>query len=301
MKLLQIISLSFLAILATSCLTKKSITVDNYHSYFKPPGGIKVNDNIFCDRTEMTNIDWLEYMYWNKRIFGSKSEEYLSTWPDTLTWLKMDSCLHSFVTRYLHSYIFRKYPLVGVSQIQAMEYSKWRSDRVFEYLLAEYKVIEYDDAQTPDNYFTIERYFNGELSNIISDKKINHYIEFRLPTLKEREVILHYSDSVIQNTKKRVCKCNYPEIWSDIIPCQPDSLSTFPTRPVSCNCRPGKHSMISNLFGNVSEWTSEKNIAVGGSWIDTKERIFSTDTFNFVGPNAFTGFRNVSEWKVWEE
>jgi hypothetical protein len=298
LKLLLIMSLTLLTVFISACRTKKAITIDNYHIYRIPPGAIKVNDTLFCDQTEMSNIDWLEYMYWNKRIFGSTSEEYLSTLPDTLTWLKMDSCLHSFV---LHYHIRKEYPLVGISQEQAMAYSKWRSDRVFEILLYEYKVILYDAAQTRDNYFSIERYFNGELTNVISDKKLSYYPEFRLPTPEERKVILSYYDSVMQNIDKRVCKCDYPEIWTGIIPCKNGLFSVMPTRPVSCNCPRKKNNMIFNLYGNVSEWTSEKNIAAGGSWLDNQEGILSTDTFNIAEPNAWTGFRNVCEWKVWEE
>jgi len=295
---LIILSLSLLMVFNTSCIIKKTITVDNYHIYEMPPGGIKINDNLFCDRNEISNLDWLEYMYWNKRIFGSESIEYLSILPDTLSWLEMDSCLHSFVSHY---HIRMEYPLVGVSQEQAMQYSKWRTDRVFEYLLVKYEVIQYDIAQTRDNHFTIEKYFNGELTNIISDEKLNYYLDFRLPTLEERKEILYYNDSVIQNIGRRACKCAYPHIWSDIIPCINGSLSAMPTRPVSCNCSSRNNKIIFNLYGNVSEWTSENDITVGGSWLDRKEKILSTDTFYVGSPNAWTGFRNVSEWKMWEK
>ena len=295
---LIILSLSLLTVFNTSCFIKKAIIIDNYHVHEMPPGGIKINDNLFCDQTEISNLDWAEYMYWNKRIFGSESVEYLSILPDTFSWLEMDSCLHSFASHY-HNRM--AYPLVGVSQEQAKKFSKWRTDRVFEYLLAKYGVIQYDTEQTRDNHFTIERYFNGELTNVISDREFNYYLEFRLPTLEERKLILYYNDSVMQNIGKRVCKCDYPYIWSDIIPCINDSLSAMPTRPVSCNCSSRNDKRIFNLYGNVSEWTSEKNIAAGGSWLDKKERILSTDTFNLVSPNAWTGFRNVSEWKTWEK
>ena len=56
-----------------SCSVPEKLTDSNYHLIKTPPNGVRVADNFFCDKTEMTNIDWLEYMFWTKRIFGGNS------------------------------------------------------------------------------------------------------------------------------------------------------------------------------------------------------------------------------------
>jgi hypothetical protein len=295
-------------LLFTACLTLRKITVDNFHIYETPPNGIKISADFFCDETEVDNTGWMEYVFWNKKIFGSQSMEYLSTFPDTLVWLKTDTCLFSYIGFYYGHPAYRNYPVVGISQKQAEEYSKWRSDRVFEYLLCKYKVIQFDTAQTRENHFTIERYFNGELKNLIPDKKVMYYPEYRLPSLNERLLILKYSDSIDNayfnkcNSKYCLdCKKNFPKIWSDIVPCENGEFKTDPTKNIINSFSSKKGKPIYNIRGNVSEWTSEKNIAVGGGWKDKRKRILISDTINLTEPNAWTGFRNVCRWKRWKE
>ena len=77
-------------------------------------------------------------MSWTERVFGKTSEEFKSTLPDTSVWkMKNYTCLTMSVLEnyYLRHPMYRNYPLVGISQKQAIAFSKWRSDRVFEYIL----------------------------------------------------------------------------------------------------------------------------------------------------------------------
>lgn len=331
MKIKKVIQISLFTALLTACTTSNKITADNFHNYETPPNGIKISDSLYCDQTEINNLNWMEYMFWNKKTFGAQSYEYISTLPDTSVWLETDSCLHSYVKYYLRHPAYRNYPVVGVSQNQAEKFSKWRSDRVFEYLLVKHKVIEFDTAQTRESYFTIEKYFKCELQNVISDIKVHYYPKFRLPSITERQLILAYSDSIDKTgfEKYNSKKCSYynesyPKIWSNIIPCVKDTFKIDPTRAVYMNCTSKKIKPIYNLRGNVNEWTSEVNIATGGGWKDRTEDILLKDTFdlsrntsisfgstkrkhqitdvyNLEIKNAWTGFRNVCEWKKWEE
>jgi len=292
----------------TACFSSKKVTVENFHLYQTPPSGVKISDNFYCDQTEISNIDWMEYMFWNKKVFGYYSREYISTLLDTSVWIGADSCFPPNTKHYLRHPAYRHYPVVGVSQKQAEEYSKWRSDRVFEYILTKYEIITYDTAQTKENYFTIEKYYHGELTNVISDKKVYYYPEYRLPTQSERKQILAYSDSLnnayFEKCKSKYClycKENYPEMQSDIVPCVSGLFKGDPTRNVTTNCCSKKGNPIYNLRGNVSEWLSEKDITAGGGWKDTRTQILTSDLFVTTEANAWTGFRNVCKWKKWEE
>src|SRR5699024_6749349 len=55
--------------------------------------------------------------------------------PDTLVWRTPLGEHKTFTDNYLRHPAYQNYPVVGVSWIQAVEYSKWRSDRVNELYL----------------------------------------------------------------------------------------------------------------------------------------------------------------------
>ncbi len=95
-----------------------------------PPGTIKISDNFYADKTEITNIGWREYMYWSKRVYGENSNEYKLIIPDTTVWDKEG--LTGIKLDYLRNPKYNNYPIVGITYEQAVKYCKWRSDRVNE-------------------------------------------------------------------------------------------------------------------------------------------------------------------------
>lgn len=75
------------------------------------------------DRTEITNIAWKEFLYYNKNNYGEFSSDYLDNIPDTLIWAKAypDGRFFGFLGKY------ENYTIVGVTKIQALNYCRWRS------------------------------------------------------------------------------------------------------------------------------------------------------------------------------
>jgi len=283
------------------CTSTEKIDKTTY--YLKPPpNGVLINKTLFCDQTEASNFFWLEYLFWNKRIFGNDSKEYLNCLPDTTVWKNYQECLEMYTNNYLYHPAYRDYPVVGITKEQAENFSKWRSDRVFELLLIRLNLIEVDTTQSKETYFSIEKYYTTNPN----EKKVDYYPEFRLPNLNERALILQYSDSIDNfylkkcNTKHcKTCKSEYPWFFSDVIPCVNDTINTDPTCHIKSGCYGHEKKSIYNLRGNVNEITSESSISVGGGWVDTRNRILESDTFQLEIPNAWTGFRNVVEWKKW--
>ena len=306
MKLKTTISLIVLLVFANNLNAQKK---KEYHLKEIPPNCIKVADNFFCDQTEISNISWRAYQHWIRWVFGANSPEYEAASPDSLVWREiLDYNYNSPYIQYYFSHVANHaYPVVGISQQQALEYSKWRSDRVFEMLLVKSKKMKWWETITKENYFTIEKYFNGEIDDRIIGEKVEYYPEYRLPTLEERQIILQYSDSIEKKyfqkqTSRRLKSINNDE--------NSDFLLIHNRATVKESCpvptinvyywRKGKNQ-IYHLRGNVSEWTAESGIAVGGSWNDTRERILSDDIFPMnTESNAWTGFRNVCQWKKWE-
>lgn len=312
-----------ISLFLTACFLSKQYRLKkdeaNYFRNETPPGCIKLKDNFYYDKTEVTNLDWLEYLYWTRRVFGADSM-YTAALPDSNVWVKKDICLqvikemvihkkdtlyyiYSFPECYLRHPMYRDYPVVGITQQQAENYSKWRADRVFEYTLIKYGILKMNPEQNGNNYFSIENYFNGKYNGYVPDPNFRYYPDYRLPTKEEWKYALNYSDSVRKSNcmkkpkkKQDAYMKDVMSIQSDIVPCQNNIFSKAPTVPA-----PSYYGPIYNLRGNVSEWTSEDGVTVGGGWADSKERILACDTFHLKTKNAWTSFRNVCEWKEWKK
>jgi gliding motility-associated lipoprotein GldJ len=103
--------------------------------------------SFYMDETEVSNVDWLEYLYWIRRVFPNDREYYYNSLPDTLVWRKPLSYNEPYVNNYLRHPAFQDYPVVGVTWEQANQYCEWRTDRVNEEILrdhgymADYKTL----------------------------------------------------------------------------------------------------------------------------------------------------------------
>lgn len=139
--------------------------------------------SFYMDRTEVTNLHWLEYMYWMKRVYNKTYPHvYKKCLPDTLSWRSALGYREKYVNYYLRHPSYADYPVVGVSWLQANDFCKWRTDRVNEAILVREGVIDWhftedmDDAgqgaamnkdyakkynSTPQNMFSTENYLNG--------------------------------------------------------------------------------------------------------------------------------------------
>lgn len=95
--------------------------------------------SFYMDETEVTNLMYLEYLDWTKKVFPPENENYRRIYdgalPDTLVWRNRLGFNEVMTNNYLRHPAYADYPVVGVSWIQAVEFSKWRSDRVNELIL----------------------------------------------------------------------------------------------------------------------------------------------------------------------
>jgi hypothetical protein len=249
------------------------------------PNGVEVRENLYCDQTEIANIHWAEFVAYQARIFGKDSEEYRSALPDTTCWADLDTSLMYLGKNYFMGTDFSNYPVVGITQKQVAEFCRWRSDRVMEVYLYLYFDYNYVRNQSRENYFTIERYIANELQDFPYDPKVKYYIEFRLPTLVEREIVLAY-----WGRRKRK-KSEIHAAGMDV-----ESIEKYGmlTRAIPDCVR--KKKRLFDIKGNVAEWSSEEGISFGGSWKDSLEKIESRDMEHSSPSNAWTGARCVARW-----
>ncbi|MDN5215945.1 gliding motility lipoprotein GldJ [Fulvivirgaceae bacterium BMA12] len=84
--------------------------------------------SFYMDETEVSNIHWLEYLYYVK--LDSSREFYQSSLPDTTVWTSDLAFNDPYRDHYLRYPGFRYYPVVGVSWIQANDFCKWRTTMV---------------------------------------------------------------------------------------------------------------------------------------------------------------------------
>ncbi|GAB4446880.1 MAG: hypothetical protein OHK0036_00400 [Bacteroidia bacterium] len=267
-------------------------------SYPVPVGTLKISDNFYVDETEVTNFSYLEYIYWLKRVYGSDSKEYLNALPDTLVWQNKNTFNTPYVKYYLTHPAYKDFPVVGVSYKQAKDFCKWRSDRVFEKFLIKKKIIKFLEKPTPDEVFTIEKYFSGKYLNIQPDPNIQYYPEYSLPDSIQVLQIKNYVDSLIKTNMHKLSKykqfalynfkdTNNKQLNSDVINAVYSGYAS-------------KHLPISYLYGNLREWTDKEGLTFGGSWIDNYETIQSNPfIYQQEKTSAFTGFRCVCQYKKW--
>ena len=235
------------------------------------PGCIQIAENLYYDQYEMSRIDWSEYQHWLKRVFHSSDS--------------IITCVQ-----------YRHFPIVGITQEQARAYSKWRSDRVFENMLVKMKVIDRQNEENSDNYFTIERFFEGKIPK---KKKVDivYYPEYSLPTTEEYKQILQYCDSIVRSNPRKytlVVKKNTSEAMKRFYT-PVDTGSTMSFRPVFADVSP-----IKCIRGNVNEWLDEEN-TIG---IGIRQDVLPNMLTMTINPDdsihlLTTGFRNVCRWKRW--
>ena len=168
--------------------------------------------SFFLDETEVTNIMYLEYIDWLKKMYGNDDELkkiYLAALPDTLVWRNPLGFNEDMVNNYLRHPAFQNHPVVGVSWHQANNFAKWRTHRVNERILAEKGYINKDSITNPSSRlnFNTNTYlldprsaYGGNIKNVIGQNSENEddtifssieegllLPEYRLPTETEWE------------------------------------------------------------------------------------------------------------------
>ncbi|MFV5686473.1 gliding motility lipoprotein GldJ [Flavobacterium sp. GB2R13] len=124
--------------------------------------------SFYMDETEVTNFMYLEYLDWLKKVFPPTEENYKNIYegasPDTLVWRNRLGYNETMTNNYLRHPSYANYPVVGVNWIQAVEFSKWRTDRVNEAILEKNGYLK-KNAKTNDvsaeSSFSTETYLNS--------------------------------------------------------------------------------------------------------------------------------------------
>lgn len=122
--------------------------------------------SFYMDETEVKNIDYREYLYWTKRVFGlDYPEVYRKALPDTLGWRSRMAFNEPYVEYYLRHPAYNDYPVVNVSWLQATDYAAWRTDRVNEIILIREGLFEHNPNQYAEDNFNTKAYLLGQYNS----------------------------------------------------------------------------------------------------------------------------------------
>jgi formylglycine-generating enzyme required for sulfatase activity len=275
-----------------------------------PPGTLKIGENLFADESEITNIDYREFMFWKERIYGKESNEFREIIPDTTVWQYQKYIPH-LSTSYLNHPLYNIYPVVGISLDQAKEYTKWRTERVAELFLIKRGFIIADTLPNPENFFTIDRYLKGNYDWIIKKEDVM-LPKYRIPNIEEWEFIAKGNsifklgvDSLAKvNRKIKRRRNNLFCTLEYVTSSQNQFYDKEKEKTGTINLTAPRLIFAENVFGllgivgNVSELVINEGFSKGGSWKNSINEISIEKNNIFNKPNCWTGFRNICTWKL---
>lgn len=264
----NLFSLSIILLFFICCKTQYDVVrkIDKEHSY-SPPGTVWMKDSIYMDQCEIKNMDYLEYLIWQKT---NDTVLYKKALPDTTVWNGESNFNYNepYVQYYLRHPAYRNYPVVGVSYEQALDYCIWRTKRVKEFIaLKKHKN-------------TIEETFGAK------------DFCYRLPTKEEWEYAAYAGNGrdygfVSMQTADNSPNFNVKEVY--LLGYNGESVDL--TVPVFYK-KPNSFGLY-NTIGNVAEMIMEKGISKGGSWNNSIRECTIKDSIKYEKPRAWLGFRCV--------
>ena len=71
--------------------------------------------SFYMDQFEVTNFNWIEYLYWTRRTYEEFPMIYHNALPDTNCWRSPLAYNEPYVEYYLRHPAYQNYPVVGVS------------------------------------------------------------------------------------------------------------------------------------------------------------------------------------------
>jgi gliding motility-associated lipoprotein GldJ len=146
--------------------TMGRVAQDVMYQWNNAPRRVTV-ESFYLDETEISNVDYKEYLHWVNRVFVSYPEVYRKALPDTLVWRSKLAYNEPLVEMYLRHPSYNSYPVVGVNWLQANDYCLWRTDRVNEKILVREGILHEDPNQKDENNFNTDAYLAGQYEGVV--------------------------------------------------------------------------------------------------------------------------------------
>ncbi len=260
------------------------------------PGLVWVSVDKLLDEIEITNLHWMEFLYYTKR--DSSKATFVNMLPDMAQLPRRD---------YFENPFFRFYPVVGITYEQAEAYCLWRTRVVnelnrmrmaakgiipprkfaFKFRLPTEKEWEtyaacgIDISKHPQGVKFVE-------SEIKVNPKAASYLklknELSQPTSVIRKDIKEFNKKKGRLVMFNVDRDNAPYFLINRTPFYVFDL-------------PINNYGLYNMIGNVAELVKEKGIVKGGSYQDNLDNCSIDRKGKYFGAASTVGFRTVCEIK----
>lgn len=156
--------------------------------------------SFYMDETEVTNLNYLEYLYWTANVYGTNFPEiYTKALPDTLVWRSKLAYNEPYVMYYLRHPAYRDYPVVGINWLQASDFCSWRTDRVNEFILIREGILDWAPDQRDAQTFSTDHYLAGlkastpYVGNVVNNvPSLNPAQETRMVRMEDGILLPHY-------------------------------------------------------------------------------------------------------------
>jgi len=148
--------------------------------------------SFYMDETEISNLNYREYLYWINRVYGSEYPEVCKkALPDTLVWGDKLAYNDPLMAYYFRHPAYQDYPVVGVSWLQANDFCTWRTDRVNEQILVREGILEFapgNDAAS--NNFNTDAYLAGLYTGVVKNGLPDYKTGEKRPVRMEDGIVL---------------------------------------------------------------------------------------------------------------
>ncbi len=253
-----------------------------------PPNGVRINDTLFVDQTEISNISWKEYTYNQKESSDTIKLKFKEIYPDTKGYILLiddtgtlseESLLKK--STYHYDRLLDHYPVIGITLDQAKKFSAWRSMIVFEVMLVKAGIIK-----PRVNKFDLKKFLASKAYKKHKDK-ITHYPQYFIPSIEDYEIL----KSKILNKEFKPGEINTIERSVNH-----QKFTGLPMRPTRDYEIEADSKTLYNIIGNVSELTDKENLTFGGNYLSTQSDALKMEIDTISCPSQLVGFRNFCKW-----
>lgn len=222
-----------------------------------------VSKNLFVGKCEVTQGEYNLFLENLKR--AGNTDLYATCLYDSTQW-KVNVLAQSFNDPMMNLYhwhpAYQNYPIVNISYEAAKAYCQWLTDQ-----------------------------YNSQR------KRTYTQVVFRLPTPEEWRNAAGAGNPKARTPfpKDSFKSCDKGCWLANVKPGEGKFFEDGGFHTVKVNSYNPNAFGLYNTIGNVSEMTSLKGSALGGSWFSLPEECYFNLTQSYSGPNPFTGFRIVME------
>lgn len=268
---------------------------------------ILINNDFLIEKTEVTNKDYYTFIKSIYSIYGKDS--ILNLLPNSIDDFIYDTILEMNISRKIVLPRFESLPVVSITYENANSYCKWKTNYQ-EYLILikegglKLSKIEGEDIQN-SGFPSLNSYKSYYLfkNEDIAEKNINlnccnefrkvrieegSFPNYKLPS-KEQWLTSLITD--LDTSTYPIGKLKPLHFWQKIDSSKIVCKDKKYIGPISVHLTYGNHLEINGLIDNVSEYTTEKGIAMGGNFSNKLPQFTSAIPFKYSKPQKNIGFR----------